>query len=677
MTAGSSVRGRHLPALDGLRALAVGAVVCYHLGDRWARGGYLGVDLFFVLSGFLITSLLLEERAERGRIDLAAFWLRRARRLLPALFVMVAVVVAGVAVEVHEGNPLNLDLVGVRDLGFATLGYAANWWQIVAQHSYFAQFSAPNPLQHTWSLAIEEQFYLAWPFVTLALVAGGLAARRRAGVAVTLVLAAGSTALMALLYTPGADPSRLYYGTDTRLADLAVGATLAWLTARRPVTPPWAARLLVVAGPASLGVVLWLMATAGTQGGVPSGFMFEGGFLGASVACALVIADVRRETSVLRRVFALRPLVAVGLVSYGVYLWHWPVIVLVDPTSVGVTGWQLAAVRLAILAALVVASYVLVEQPVRRRRLAVRLRQVLYPSALAATLAVVAVATPSIVLAGTGDLAATLLAYAPGRTIPGAGGVVGAPIALPSAPTARSPLRVALIGDSTLVVDGPGIAAALQSTGEVVVAQKGFVGWGTTTDPTWRRWVTSVVRGSRAELVLVTTGWDGRAALESRAYEQTLLELVRVARAAGAAGVVFLQYPLTRPLDASPAGVAVAQREEAAWNADAAAIPRLDPGRAMYFPLAQSVELGGAFSYWLPPPRHPGAPASTWARVRRLDGVHLCPAGVELFAAALASDVVATWNLHAVAPGWWTDGWQHSWVITNGQPFCPADHPPR
>ena len=218
-TATTAVTGRHLPALNGLRGVAVIGVVAYHLQLGWAKGGYLGVDLFFVLSGFLITTLLLEEWVGTGRVSLAAFWGRRARRLLPALFLVIAALALYLVCNALFGGPgANglIDLSGLRGDAIATLLYVNNWHLIYAHQSYFAQFSTPSPLQHTWSLAIEEQFYLIWPLVLLLLLRFARRGWRRAGVVVTLALGVGSSVLMAALFHPGVDPSRIYYGTDTR-----------------------------------------------------------------------------------------------------------------------------------------------------------------------------------------------------------------------------------------------------------------------------------------------------------------------------------------------------------------------------------------------------------------------------------------------------------------------------
>jgi peptidoglycan/LPS O-acetylase OafA/YrhL len=230
------VRGdqKYLPGLDGLRALAVAAVVAYHLGYGWAQGGLLGVGVFFTLSGYLITDILVGQWAARGRVRLGDFWLRRARRLLPALFVMLAVVALWVSLFARSFLP------GFRGNVIASVFYVSNWWFIGQHASYYARFAPPAPLDHLWSLAVEEQFYLVWPWIVLLLVWLARRARRRGrgladglgglarpvdgpggGVpyltgrcrlrlaAATLALAAGSAVLMACLYHPGYDPTRV------------------------------------------------------------------------------------------------------------------------------------------------------------------------------------------------------------------------------------------------------------------------------------------------------------------------------------------------------------------------------------------------------------------------------------------------------------------------------------
>ena len=223
----------YVGALDGVRALAVAGVLLYHAGVPWLPGGFLGVDLFFVLSGFLITSLLLAEREATGRIDLARFWLRRARRLLPAAFVVIGVCLLVVAF-LPPGEAAR-----TRADALASLGYVNNWHQVLADRSYFEAFGRPSLLEHLWSLAVEEQFYLLWPlFLGFALTHLG---RRRTAL-LTLAAATASALAMGLLFEPGSDPSRVYFGTDTHASGLLAGALLAFAVAAGEVPRDAAAR---------------------------------------------------------------------------------------------------------------------------------------------------------------------------------------------------------------------------------------------------------------------------------------------------------------------------------------------------------------------------------------------------------------------------------------------------
>jgi peptidoglycan/LPS O-acetylase OafA/YrhL len=345
-----------LPGLDGLRGVAVLVVIGYHLNlGNFLPAGFLGVDVFFTISGFIITALLLQEHAHTGRIDFVAFYLRRARRLFPAALAMLLVVVAL--------TPLLLPaaLVRLREDLLAAFLYASNWWQIVAQQSYFEAIDQPRLLQHLWSLAVEEQYYLLWPVVALWLLKR--ASRTGLGVASGL-LAMASTGWMALLYAThfdGGDPSRVYLGTDTHLMGLLAGSALAaWWN-------PWKIRpasstgdkVLNLAGATALAGLAWAMAE--THEGMRG--LYQGGFLGVAVLTCAVIGAATREGTWVAGMLSTRPMRWLGARSYSLYLWHWPVVIWLQPAPQADTlelTWVTAA-RLALTLVCAEASYRWVE----------------------------------------------------------------------------------------------------------------------------------------------------------------------------------------------------------------------------------------------------------------------------------------------------------------------------
>ena len=396
---------RYQPGLDGLRALSIIAVLLYHGGVSWAGGGFLGVESFFVLSGFLITSLLIAEWNESSRIRLRAFWARRARRLLPALFALVCVV----GIYYTLAGPLKA-IPGLEPGGIATLLYVGNWHQIATGSSYFVASGPVSPLQHTWSLAIEEQFYLLWPLLLVAVfwfISRRTASKRRslaALLAATILAALASAGEMAILYRSGLGLDRVYYGTDTRATGLLVGATLAIAIALTPRSGVRAPRSRWNEARGTVGLVaLTLVLLAMHDATGESRWLFPWGLIGVDLAvAALIAAIVLLPGSLIAGLFSVRPLRAIGTISYGLYLWHFPCFLWLDQSSVGVGGAALLLVRLAVTLAVALLSFIAIEQPIRRRRV---------PSWLLRPLVPVAVA---------GSVGALMAAAAVGAEIPGA-----------------------------------------------------------------------------------------------------------------------------------------------------------------------------------------------------------------------------------------------------------------
>ncbi|HEY3724216.1 MAG TPA: acyltransferase family protein [Acidimicrobiia bacterium] len=359
------VRMRYMPGLDGLRAFAVTGVLLYHADLSWIPGGFLGVDVFFVISGYLITSLLLAEFRNQGRIGLGQFYLRRARRLLPALFLLLGVVgLFAVVFLPDEVTKLRGDVV-------AALFYGTNWWQIFHNLSYFEAAGRPPLLQHLWSLAVEEQFYLVWPLLLTAMFKLWHG-RRRPMILATLGLIAVSSLLMIGLsisrgYPLDHDPSRVYYGTDTRMFTMLIGAVLAmvWAPWRLSERTSRGGRVVLDAiGVGSLLGLTWMFLNVNEF----SNDLYRGGFLVCSILAALVIAvTVHPAADLGRFILGNKPMRWIGERSYGIYLWHWPVFMVTRPVlDINLTGTPNLILRLAITVALAELSFRYVEQPVRQ-----------------------------------------------------------------------------------------------------------------------------------------------------------------------------------------------------------------------------------------------------------------------------------------------------------------------
>ncbi len=423
---GRARRMRYIPALDGLRTLAVIAVVLYHLNLPWAQGGLLGVTMFFVLSGYLITRLLVAEFDQDSSIDLKGFWMRRVRRLVPATIAVVVVTAVLCTIFNH------VMLTKMRPDIVPSLLFFNNWWQIIHQVSYFNAIGDPSPLTHFWSLAIEEQFYLVWPPILLIMLK--LGTKHRVARRVALALAAVSAVAMIVLYDPGADPSRVYYGTDTRAFSLLLGAWLAFIpegsmrpsrlvqvlgltrllpgggerprnadmndaelaaingaapssyasiatgtSADKPDRPTkrttqgagsesaasgsegtWSLDLIGLIGIA--GLVLMTIFTNGY-----TSFQYRGGTLLCSVLTLAVIAACVQPEGILSRVLSLPPLVWLGTRSYSIYLWHYPLLLLMNPVSdITAKPWWAYVVQALVVVAVAEMSYRFIETPFRR-----------------------------------------------------------------------------------------------------------------------------------------------------------------------------------------------------------------------------------------------------------------------------------------------------------------------
>jgi peptidoglycan/LPS O-acetylase OafA/YrhL len=355
---GIALRLPYLPGLDGLRAIAVIAVILYHAGVGWLPGGFLGVEVFFVISGYLITALLLSEWQRNLALDFRNFWIRRARRLLPALYLLLLVFLAFAVIRLPD------QVARLRGDAIASFFYVLNWFYIFRQQSYFEAIGRPSLFQHLWSLAIEEQYYLFWP----PLLALGLRVLNRRRLLATLLIAAAASSLwMAFLYRPGVDPSRVYYGTDTRASGLLLGSALAvgWA----PWQPSkWATRARIMwldrAGIGALLVLLVLFLRVDQS----QAFLYRGGFalLGLATA-ALIAGTIAPGARILPLLLDNRPMRWIGERSYSLYLWHWPIFTVTRPQlDLPLDGIPLFVLRLALTLLCASLSYRYVERPIRQ-----------------------------------------------------------------------------------------------------------------------------------------------------------------------------------------------------------------------------------------------------------------------------------------------------------------------
>jgi peptidoglycan/LPS O-acetylase OafA/YrhL len=464
-------------ALDGLRGLAVAAVLLYHSQYSFARGGFLGVSAFFTLSGFLITSLLLTQ--QERKVPLRRFWGRRARRLLPAaMLALVGVLIFAATVATNDQLRL------LRGDVIATLTYVANWRFYASGQSYAHLFSAPSPVLHFWSLAIEEQFYLVFPLI-IAVVMWATrrtsALRRRQVLGGLLTAGILASVIASRMLYPRDGSARVYYGTDTRAAELLVGALLAVILAGRiTMDRPASARvrgLAAVGGFGALGVMVWWWATVEQS----TAWLYHGGFALHACLAAIVIAAARVQGPFARGL-AWRPLAALGLISYGVYLYHWPIYLWLTPARTGLPAVPLLALRVSLTLSIAIFSFLFLEQPILRGERSLLIpRRISWPRLLPAPLAIPLVATAIVttLILVTTSVPPSPIVFAPLSSISSV--LQTSAIEPPKPPpvptkkpmyrrfTEHRPLRVLVVGDSVGQTLGRGLELWAAETGRATV----------------------------------------------------------------------------------------------------------------------------------------------------------------------------------------------------------------
>ncbi|MGH9045607.1 MAG: acyltransferase family protein [Acidimicrobiales bacterium] len=698
-SANKTGRPGYLPALDGARAVAIAAVVAYHLNPSLLPGGYLGVDVFFVLSGFLITRLLLAERLATGRIELRRFWSRRAKRLLPGLFLVVGSLAIVSMIIPESINPYLL-----RGDGLAAVFYFANWHFLVANQSYFATVSLPSPLEHTWTLSIEEQFYVVWPLLLLLLMrivrhrgrvphdaASATSDTARLFLPVA-ILAAASIGAMVLVYNGGRGLEGAYFGTECRAFELLVGALAAiglWSRASSPYpsgtssgeAPRRAVHILLRStyGAIGLGGLLAAFVFA-----TPGSFIFEGGLaLVALATAAFLVSGIGKGP--IRWVLSLSPLRFIGRISYEIYLWHWPVIIVADHTM-HTAGAPRALFDIVVTLVLSVGSYYLIDSPLRRARFATPLRRIALPASLLVTCALLIAAVP---LWTSAQSRSNTVASGPKTSLPPDttssvfGVTLPAPtghIALGFTPSKTHKIRILYIGDSVMDQLELAIGAGVDSSGDATMTQGAILAW----NPRGAKYlaeVTQEVKKARPSVVVAMWTHDNVWLQEHGipAYERIVLApLLKILLAPrdGVTGVVFVGQPPQPPPNSFWANlhsdvydpVGMQQWEQAARDES-----RSKPGRVAFIPATKMLELNGQYSTWLP------SPQGVIARVRQTDDFHLCLDGGIRYGAGAVLGLRRLFALPPPAPQWWLGSFTKAkrWYQLGFFPpgMCPADAP--
>jgi peptidoglycan/LPS O-acetylase OafA/YrhL len=645
----------HLLGLDGLRGLAVIGVLLFHGGFTWAKGGFLGVSTFFTLSGFLITNLLVREFDTSSTIALGRFWTRRFRRLLPAALVAIGLV--GL-VWWRIGTPEQLH--GLRADMIGALAYMANWRFYFAGTSYANLFSAPSPLQHFWSLAIEEQFYLFFPPIAWGVLKLG-GRRLLAG-----LLATALAVSVVLELWLGNNIDRVYYGTDTRAAELLFGCLLAvWWSGRqaRPTGRHGHAdsgrTLTAVADVAGIVALLAMFATWALAEQT-STKLSHGGFPLYALGTTVIIYAATRP-GVVARILSVPILRWAGLVSYGLYLYHWPIFLFLDKERTGLSTTPLFVVRIAVTLVVALASYFLLEQPIRRGTMIKTGRQLIVAGlagavVVATTAFVVTLHTPQSQIPyanqNFGDQAPTVEQASPGQTV-----VVDGPVAT----------SVVYFGDSSAKDASPAISAMFQSAGTQTFLNASGAGFGLTNPKLdWRGLFADNVSKYPPNLVVMMEGfWDRDylAANGEAAYEAVLEEAVQKATANGGKVVWIGMVTGGKYLDAPVNDVArrVAERHpDTVTYVDVQDALRIPDG-------ATVVEAAPGSEEW---PRSYRAADGTVVMLRKPDGWHFCPVGAERVAAAVNQAVSGIGWMPVAAAGWQDGAWRQSDLYNDPKGGC-------
>jgi peptidoglycan/LPS O-acetylase OafA/YrhL len=665
----STVAGRaYWPQLDGVRALGIGAVVAYHLG--YLPGGWVGVDIFFVLSGYLITTILAGHGGSFRR--LTRFWGGRVRRLLPAVLTLLLVL----SVYAWLGGP-GLVPSQLRSPALATLFYQANWQEISSGHSYFAAFTAPSPVQHTWSLAIEEQYYLIWPLLlgSLMFLTGRRRIRRHreALIASTVTLAVLSAVWMGFAaHLFGAN--RAYLGTDTRAWELLLGGAAALLWPPGRAVPGRRNRnWTLLAGAGAVGIAAGVLSAGG-----PPTWVWDGGLVGIAVCAGLlIVGSVRAPDSPVARFLTLGPVRWLGLISYSLYLWHWPVIVLMTPATTGLSGPALLAVRLAAMLAAACGSYYLIEHPLRTADWGALTRRLHVPAVSFVSVGLLVMTV--LIVGGTVGPRRAESAVVSMATVPSSSSQDDQPrLDMPPA-TAAHPYRVWILGDSVMNDASLGVQAALEATGEMTVAvNSAFPGWGLTTDRAWPGDAQRTIAQYHPQIVIGTWSWDDTEAATTPALYRQRLEAALhqlLAPGNGVQAVVLVQFPQTGPPSAvassgSTSAWTKETRMQDAWNDAARRVTAAFPGHALYLSTSQLFAPDGRFYTWF------RTPSGSWIRARKLDNTHFCPYGAAEFGAFITKDLSAQLRLANLNPGWELGPWVHDRRYNDPPGACPADQPP-